>query len=111
MVRVVDCHAGVLGSNPGGPRYFPLGITSVGLCLFNHYPTHLRCPVTTLPDVKSFIGAGSIIIIADKKKEVNCKTIITNTTYFPLLASQFTQRLQRETNQAQVGNRTETVIV
>ena len=27
MVRVVDCHAGVLGSNPGGPRYFPLGIT------------------------------------------------------------------------------------
>ena len=28
MVRVVDCHAGVLGSNPGGPRYFPLGITS-----------------------------------------------------------------------------------
>ena len=29
MVRVVDCHAGVLGSNPGGPRYFPLGITSM----------------------------------------------------------------------------------
>ena len=29
MVRVVDCHAGVLGSNPGGPRYFPLGITSL----------------------------------------------------------------------------------
>ena len=28
MVRVVDCQAGVLGSNPGGPRYFPLGITS-----------------------------------------------------------------------------------
>ena len=28
MVRVADCHAGVLGSNPGGPRYFPLGITS-----------------------------------------------------------------------------------
>ena len=27
MVRVVDCHAGVLGSNPGGPRIFPLGIT------------------------------------------------------------------------------------
>ena len=24
MVRVVDCHAGVLGSNPGGSRYFPL---------------------------------------------------------------------------------------
>ena len=22
MVRVVDCHAGVLGSNPGGPRIF-----------------------------------------------------------------------------------------
>ena len=21
MVRVVDCHAGVLGSNPGGPTY------------------------------------------------------------------------------------------
>ena len=28
MVRVVDCHAEVLGSNPGGPRYFPLRITS-----------------------------------------------------------------------------------
>ena len=28
MVRVVDCHAGVLGSIPGGPKYFPLGITS-----------------------------------------------------------------------------------
>ena len=28
MVRVVDCHAGVLSSNPSGPRYFPLGITS-----------------------------------------------------------------------------------
>ena len=24
MVRVVDCHAGVLGSNPGGPRIFSL---------------------------------------------------------------------------------------
>ena len=25
MVRVVDCHTGVLGSNPGGPkRFFPL---------------------------------------------------------------------------------------
>ena len=22
MVRVVDCHAGVLGSNPGGPKRF-----------------------------------------------------------------------------------------
>ena len=29
MVRVVDCHAGVLGSNPADPRYFPLGITSL----------------------------------------------------------------------------------
>ena len=27
MVRVVDCHAEVLGSNPGGPKDFPLGIT------------------------------------------------------------------------------------
>ena len=26
MVRVVDCHAGDLGSNPGDPKYFPLGI-------------------------------------------------------------------------------------
>ena len=25
MVRVVDCHAGVLGLNPGGPKDFPLG--------------------------------------------------------------------------------------
>ena len=29
MVRMVDCHAGVLGSNPGGPKDFPLGITSL----------------------------------------------------------------------------------
>ena len=29
MVRVVDCHAGVLGLNPGGPKIFPRGITSV----------------------------------------------------------------------------------
>ena len=28
MVRVVNCYAGVLGSNPGGPKDFPLGITS-----------------------------------------------------------------------------------
>ena len=28
MVRVVDCHAGVLPSNPGRPKYFPLGTTS-----------------------------------------------------------------------------------
>ena len=24
MVRVVDCHTGVLGSNPGGPKDFSL---------------------------------------------------------------------------------------
>ena len=24
MVRVVDCHTGVLSSNPGGPKIFPL---------------------------------------------------------------------------------------
>ena len=29
MVKVVDCHTGVLGSNPGGPKYYPLGITSL----------------------------------------------------------------------------------
>ena len=29
MGRVVDCHAGALGSNPGEPRYFPLGITTM----------------------------------------------------------------------------------
>ena len=34
MVRVVDCHAGVLGSNPCGPRYFPLGITSKRIDFF-----------------------------------------------------------------------------
>ena len=26
MVRVVDCHAGVLGSNPVYPKIFPFGI-------------------------------------------------------------------------------------
>ena len=29
MVRVVDCRAGVLGPNPGGPKDFPSGIASV----------------------------------------------------------------------------------
>ena len=29
IVRVVDCHAGVLSSNLGGSKYFPLGITSL----------------------------------------------------------------------------------
>ena len=29
MVNVVDCQAGVLGSNPGGPKIFSLGITSL----------------------------------------------------------------------------------
>ena len=28
MVRVVDCQAGFLGLNPGGPTNFLLGITS-----------------------------------------------------------------------------------
>ena len=28
MVRLAICHAGVLGSNPSGPKRFPLGITS-----------------------------------------------------------------------------------
>ena len=41
MIRVVDCHAGVLGSNPGGPRYFPLGITS-RLYVHMHSLTDLR---------------------------------------------------------------------
>ena len=27
MVRVANCQAGVLGLNPGGPKYFLLGIT------------------------------------------------------------------------------------
>ena len=27
MVREVDCQAGVLGSNPGGPKGFPFEIT------------------------------------------------------------------------------------
>ena len=34
MVRVVDCHAGVLGLNPGGPKDFSLGITSQSLNSF-----------------------------------------------------------------------------
>ena len=29
MARVVDCYTAILGSNPGGPKDFPLGITSV----------------------------------------------------------------------------------
>ena len=29
MVRVADCHAGVLGSNSGGPKRFPLGVTGI----------------------------------------------------------------------------------
>ena len=45
MVRVVDCHTGVLGSNPGGPRYFPLGITSAG-----------TIPRTTLYNITSLVS-------------------------------------------------------
>ena len=33
MVRVVDCHAGVLGSNPGGPKIFSL---------WNYYITNVK---------------------------------------------------------------------
>ena len=32
MISVVDCHTEVLGSNPGGPKDFPLGITSLVNC-------------------------------------------------------------------------------
>ena len=36
MVRVVDCHAGVLGSNPGGPKRFsPWNYFSFKLTLQN----------------------------------------------------------------------------
>ena len=38
MVRVVDCHAGVLGLKPGDPKHFPLGITSVCLILLLSHP-------------------------------------------------------------------------
>ena len=53
MVRVVDCHAGFLGSNPGGPRYFPLGITSLVAAVARTYPTAatsevIRCWVNSL---------------------------------------------------------------
>ena len=39
MVRVVDCHAGVLGSNPGGPKDFPLGITSLVAAVIRERPS------------------------------------------------------------------------
>ena len=58
MVRVVDCHAGVLGSNPGGPRIFSpwnyftafymraaLGFDSLVCCIhyvFHYYPHNYR---------------------------------------------------------------------
>ena len=39
MVRVVDCHAGVLDSNPGGPKDFPLGNTSEPKSVENTHKT------------------------------------------------------------------------
>ena len=39
MVRVADCHARVLGSNPGGPKDFPLGITSLVAAVIRERPS------------------------------------------------------------------------
>ena len=39
MVRVVDCHAGVLGWNPGGPKDFPLGIISLVAAVIHLRPS------------------------------------------------------------------------
>ena len=56
MVRVVDCHAGVLGSNPGGPRYFPLGITSLVAAVIRE---RLRRPLGAVAGSPRWLMPGS----------------------------------------------------
>ena len=64
MVSVVDCHAGVLGSNPGGPKDFPLGITSL---------LSLASPALGSPDIlehKPYLGVlcalkGLVVALVD----------------------------------------------
>ena len=54
MVRVADCHAGVLGWNPGGPKGFFPGITST---LPRFDKLGLRKQLTTAVSVINLDGA------------------------------------------------------
>ena len=54
MVRVVDCHAGVLGSNPGGPKIFSP---------WNYFTDGSGNPVA--PELASGNGSGLYLFVVD----------------------------------------------
>ena len=60
-----DCHAGVLGSNPGGPKYFPLGITSM--------------VAAVAPESASGSGSGLYTVVVDARLSGNKrgKSVVT----------------------------------
>ena len=61
MVRVVNCHAGVLGSNPGGPRIFSL---------WNYFSSKKKVRVFEIsnPDI-SIIGTCRSFKLGQLKEE------------------------------------------
>ena len=49
MVRVVDCHTGVLGSNLGGPKIFsPWNYFSAEVCILGGHMNYLADSTTKL---------------------------------------------------------------
>ena len=60
MVRVADCHAGVLGSNPGEPKDFPLGITSLVAAVIRKRPSRPLGAVAGSPRLWLMPGSQKI---------------------------------------------------
>ena len=68
MVRVVDCHAGILGSNPGGPKIFsPLNYFTGG-------SSNL-----VVPEAASGSGSGLFLVVVDARLSGNKrgKSVVT----------------------------------
>ena len=68
MVRVVDCHAGVLGSNPGGPkRFYP----------WNYFTGGSGNSVA--PESASGSGSGLYLVVVDARLSGNksWKSVVT----------------------------------
>ena len=68
MVRVVDCHAGVLGSNPGGPRLFSP---------WNYFTGGSGYSVA--PESASWSGSGIPYVVVDARLSGNKrgKSVVT----------------------------------
>ena len=68
MIRVVDCHAGVLGSNPGGPKRFPLRITSL-----------VAAVILVAPESASGSGSGLYLVVVDARllRNKRGKSVVT----------------------------------